>query len=60
MPSEYRLYLYRCHRCNAVFGLDDREERYGPARREAILKQNPCAACGKGQIEYEGYVIVWR
>lgn len=54
---ENGLFVFRCIRCNAMFCLRWRDEKYGESKRFEALEVNTCSACGKGSVEYVGYVM---
>lgn len=53
---ENGLFVFRCIRCNAMFCLRWRDEKYGEQKRFDALEVNTCSACGKGSVEYVGQV----
>ena len=49
-----RLYLFRCDRCMVLHAALDEAETRGGHSVVRLLESNPCAACGKGQVEVLG------
>ena len=60
MSCEHHLHVFTCTRCGAMFAVDSLEEKRAGIEWQQFLLVNPCKVCGKGQLEYRGYVKVWR
>lgn len=54
---ENGLYVFRCIRCTATFSLRWKDEKYGEQFQWRALEANPCRVCGKGSVEYVGYMF---
>lgn len=53
---ENGLFVFRCARCDAMFCLLRRDEKYGDRERWRMLEANVCRVCGKGDVEFVGIV----